>query len=120
MRSRACKQTIDDLDQMAALITKQMNVRTKRQFVQSTFNDIARQSELLLAQIQVKATLEGENISKLRQKLLQIEVMKPFMTYDALDIVDGTSKEQTLNTQREPDGMSINAERTGSHNVYEP
>ena len=59
---------------MIGLITKQMsnNVQSKRQFVQSTYNDIARQAELLLAQIQVKGGLEEENLAKLRQKVLQI------------------------------------------------
>ena len=77
---------------MATLITKQMNVGSKRQFVQSTYNDIARRAELLITQIDMKASLEGENAIKLRTKLLKIEVMKPFMTFDALDIIDGTSK----------------------------
>lgn len=77
---------------MAALITKQMNVGSKKQFVQNTYNQIAKQAELLLAQIQVKSSLDGENSAKLREKLLSIEVMKPFMTFDALDLVDGTSR----------------------------
>ena len=107
---------------MTVLITKQMNVGSKRQFVQSTYNDIAKQGEILLAKIQVKASLDGDNATKLRQKLLSIEVMRPFMTYDVLDLVDGTSRQQTMlsNHREHGEGASGNCEIQGSHQVYDP
>ena len=54
---------------------------------------MANQADLLLTQIKLKNNSDGENPARLRQKLLTIEVMKPFMTFDALELVDGTSKE---------------------------
>ena len=53
---------------------------------------MAKQAELLLTQIHVKEGLEEENVAKLRQKVLQIDVMRPFMTFDAIDLTDGTSR----------------------------
>ena len=39
---------------MAQLLTRQVNVYTKRQFVESSYTEVARQADLLIAQIQVK------------------------------------------------------------------
>ena len=76
-------------------------MQSRRQFVQNTYAQVANQADLLLTQIKLKNNADGENPARLRQKLLTIEVMKPFMTFDALELVDGTSKETMAGSQRE-------------------
>lgn len=35
-------------------------------------------------------------LEKLRKKILSIDVMRPFMTFDALDLIDGTSRQSKI------------------------
>lgn len=80
---------MNDIDQAITTITQKMVVKSRRQFLNCTYSDIARQAELLLTKIQANESLEGENAAKLRQKLLKIEIKKPFMTFDAIELADG-------------------------------
>ena len=77
---------------------------------------------MILTQVQVKEELNGENVAQLRKKLLKIEVMKPFMTYDLIELIDGTSKETlqrviATTSGNEDNGSAI--ERISNHPVYD-